>query len=171
MSGTDRGDTPGKRAIRGATAGLIAGIVASFAMEVAQAVLAKLSSSDEGSGEPPATVQAADRVTTAIADRPVPEDSQPFAGEIVHYVVGAGLGIAYGIAAEFDPRVTAGHGTGFALATAVVLDEAVVPAAGLGDAPWNTPASTHLYSLASHLVFGLVAEATRRQVGAAMQPH
>jgi hypothetical protein len=37
-----------------------------------------------------------------------------------------------------------------------------VPAAGLGDAPTETPASTHLYALLSHVVFGGVAEGTRR---------
>ena len=35
-------------------------------------------------------------------------------------------------------------------------------AAGLGDAPWKTAPSTHLYGVASHMVFGTVTEGVRR---------
>lgn len=170
MSDADQTSSTPSRLLRGVTAGLIAGVVASFAMEAAQALAAKLSSSEEGGDDQPATVKAADRVANVVTGSPVPEADQPLAGELVHYVVGAGLGIAYGLAAEFRPRVTAGYGAGFALATAALLDESAVPATGLGAPPWQTPPATHLYSIASHLVFGMVAEATRRQVNASLQP-
>ena len=171
MSDMDRNGTTGMRLARGAAAGLVAGVVASFVMEAAQALIGKLSSSEASSDEEPATVKAANRVSKAVTNHDVSEDDRPFAGEIVHYVVGAGLGIAYGIAAEFRPQVTSGYGAGFAVATAGLLDESAVPAAGLGNVPWDTPLTTHLYSLASHLVFGVAAEVTRRQVSAALQPH
>ena len=168
MSGTEQASTA-TRALRGATAGLVAGVVASFAMEVAQSLLARLQSSD-GDDEEPATAKAADRVAETVTGSPVPEPDQPLAGEIVHYLTGAGLGLAYGLAAEFRPEVTVGYGAGFALTTATLLDEGAVPAAGLGAPPWETPPATHLYSFASHLVFGVVAELTRRQVEASLQP-
>ena len=169
MSDTDPANSTTARLLRGATAGLVAGVVASFAMEAGQALAAKLSPSDGGEEEP-ATAKAADRVAKAVTGAPVPEPDHPLAGQIVHYALGAGLGLAYGIAAEFSPRVTAGYGAGFGLTTAALLDEAAVPAAGLGTPPWSTSPATHAYTIASHLVFGAVAELTRRQVNASLQP-
>ena len=100
----------------------------------------------------------------------VPAQQQPLAGQIVHYVVGAARGAGYGIAAEFRPAVTAGFGAPFGFGLAAVLDEAVVPAVGLGSPPWETPPSTHAYTLASHLLFGTVTEFTRRQLRATLLP-
>jgi uncharacterized membrane protein YagU involved in acid resistance len=37
-----------------------------------------------------------------------------------------------------------------------------VPAVGLSAPPWESSASTHLYSLSAHLVFGLTVELVRR---------
>ncbi len=79
-------------------------------------------------------------------------------------LLGIGLGVLYGVAAEFRPAVTAGYGSAFGLGTATVLDEGVVPAVGLGQAPWQASASSNLYSYVSHLVFGWTAELVRHQV-------
>ncbi|RYY14068.1 MAG: DUF1440 domain-containing protein, partial [Alphaproteobacteria bacterium] len=69
-------------------------------------------------------------------------------GQLVHYGLGTLLGIGYGIAAEFAPRVTTGMGTAFGTGTWAMLDEAAVPAAGLGDPPWKAAPATQAYSLA-----------------------
>lgn len=58
----------------------------------------------------------------------------------------------------------AGLPYGAAVAVAVVMDEALVPAVGLSGPPWASPASTHVYALASQLVFGLTVEVVRRGV-------
>ena len=42
-----------------------------------------------------------------------------------------------------------------------LLDEAAVPAAGLGSAPQDTSLATHAYGAASHLVYGWVLEGVR----------
>ena len=81
----------------------------------------------------------------------------------MHYLFGALLGGAYGLLAEYRPEVTKGFGTLFGAAT-TALDEIGVPAAGLSGPPSEFPAATHAYSLASHVVFGGVTEATRRLV-------
>lgn len=154
--------------LRGAVAGLVAGILASFVMDRFQALVSQAADSDQDAE--PATAKVADSVTRAITGAPVAKPLQPLAGQIVHYALGTGLGIAYGIAAEFRPWVAAGNGTAFGLGTAALLDEVAVPAVGLGPAPWKTEASTHLYTLASHLVFGMVAELTRDQVRATLLP-
>ena len=143
-----------------AAAGLVAGLFASFVMDRFQAGVAALSSSD--SDAEPATEKAADKVSQAVVGHPVPDDRKPLAGQAVHYALGAGLGIVYAVAAEYRPAVTAGYGTAFAVANTALLDEAAVPAAGLGDAPWNTAPTTHLYSAASHIVFGTVTDGVRR---------
>ena len=149
------------RIARGAVAGVIAGAVASFAMDIFQAATSSLLPSD-GSDDEPATQQAADAVAKAATGHEVPDAAKPLAGQSVHYALGIGLGIAYGIAAEIRPSVTAGYGTAFGLSTATLLDEAAVPAVGLGDAPWKAPLSTTLYGYASHLVFGGISEIVRR---------
>lgn len=158
----------GVRLMRGAAAGLVAGFIASFAMDRFQAGVAALSGSgDEGE---PATAQAADGIAKAVTGEEIAEPQKPLAGQLVHYALGAGLGVAYGVAAEYRPAVTSGYGTAFGLGTAAVLDEAAVPAVGLGEAPWKSAPTTHLYTLASHLVFGVAAELTRRQVRTTLLP-
>lgn len=157
------------RIARGAVAGVIAGAVASFAMDRFQAAASSLLPSD-GSNDEPATEKAADAVSAAITGQAVPDAAKPLAGQGVHYVLGIGLGVAYGIAAEFRPSVTASFGAAFGLGTATLLDEAAVPAVGLGDAPWKAPLSTTLYGYASHLVFGRTAEIVRRQVAGTLTP-
>jgi len=157
------------RIARGAVAGVIAGAVASFAMDRFQAAASSLFSSQGGENEP-ATEKAADAVATAVTGQEVPDAAEPLAGQSVHYALGIGLGIAYGIAAEFRPSVTAGFGTAFGLGTATLLDEGAVPAVGLGEAPWKAPLSTTLYAYASHLVFGGTAEFVRRQVAGTLTP-
>lgn len=151
---------------KGALAGLAAGLVASLVMDGFQRALSALSPSDN-EGEP-ATEKAADRVALETTGLPVPQADKPLAGQAVHYALGAALGVGYGVTAEALPVATAGGGTAFGLAAAIVLDEVAVPAMGLGDAPWQTPASTHAYTIASHLVFGAAAEATRRLVRRAL---
>ena len=126
----------------------------------------KLSSS-EGGGEP-ATQQAADRMSEAATGAPVPDDNKPVAGQAVHYITGAGLGLAYGLGVEFQPTIAAVRGAAFGLGTAIILDEAAVPAAGVGEPPWRTSPGTHLYSAVAHLVFGVTAEASRRVVRRAL---
>ena len=146
--------------IRGALAGLAAGLVASFAMSMAQKLFASLGPK-QGSGDP-ATVKAANKLSRAATGRSLEKEQKEGAGGAVHYATGAALGIAYGLAAEYRPEVTAGAGTAFGATTSVVLDEAGVPLAGLGKPPWQAPLASHAFGLASHVIFGLAAEGTRR---------
>ena len=110
-------------------------------------------SEDEDDDEP-ATEKAADAIATTIAGTELAKRDKRACGQAIHYALGIGLGVAYGVAAEFRPAVTVGHGIGFGLVTATLLDEAAVPAVGLGDLPWNAGLSSNLYAYASHLVFG-----------------
>ena len=148
---------------KGTIAGAIGGIVASWAMEQFQAAWLAWSGAKPGTGDP-ATVKAAQRLSKAVTGKAIARSDKDAAGNAVHYATGAALGLAYGIAAEAVPGATAGFGTAFGTAVVVALDEAAVPALGLGPPPTAAPPSAHLFGFASHLVFGIVAEATRRTV-------
>ena len=144
------------RIATGAAVGLIAGLIASFAMDRFQALIRSSKSHGES-----ATEKAADKVSMVVTGSPIADDGKARAGQIVHYALGAAFGVGYGVAAEFAPQVTVGLGTAFAIGTWALLDEAAVPAAGLGDPPSKSPLSTQAFGLVSHLVFGVAAELTR----------
>ena len=154
----------GMKIARGLLAGVVAGAVASFAMDRFQAAVTALSPPSDDDSDP-ATVKAAEDVVGQL-----PEDAKPLAGQAMHYLLGIGLGAAYGIAAEFRPGVTAGYGAGFAIGSATLLDQVAVPAVGLGDPAWRASPGTTLYSYLSHAVFGGVTELVRHQVRATLVP-
>jgi hypothetical protein len=148
--------------LRGALAGIVAGLFASLTMTAFQAGAAKLFPDALDSDDEPATEKAADKVASAATGTPLPEDAKPVGGEIVHYLFGAALGSGYGIAGEYSDAVKAGGGTVFGAGAALLFDDVVVPALDLAPPATEAPPATHAYALASHLVFGLVLEATRR---------
>lgn len=150
-----------RNALKGLAAGVAAGLIASFAMNQFQKVWAK-ALPIPGDGGDPVTVRAANHAKRAVEGHWLDDQDKEPAGEIAHYLLGAGLGAAYGLAAEYQPKVTSGFGTAFGAGTALLLDEAVVPAAGLSRPPSDYPASTHVYSFVSHLLFGSVTEGVRR---------
>ena len=150
--------------IRGALAGLAAGLVASFAMSMAQKLFAAVGPK-QGSDGDPATVRAANKMSRAATGRSIEKERKAEAGQAVHYATGAALGLAYGIAAEYRPEATTGYGAAFGAATSLALDDAGVPLAGLGKPPWQAPLSSHAFGLVSHLIFGLATEGTRRALG------
>lgn len=128
-----------------------------------QKLLSQIEDGSGGGGEP-TTVKAAEAVSEHGLGHRLTDREKPYAGAAVHYGFGAALGAAYGAAAEIEPRVTAGFGLPYGAAVALIFDEALVPALGLSGPPWRSPASTHAYSLASHLAFGAALEAARRAV-------
>jgi hypothetical protein len=90
------------------------------------------------------------------------------AGAVVHYAFGVATGGLYGVIAELKPVTTAGAGLPFGAAVWVIADEIIVPSLGLSKPPTEYPPSTHAYSIASHLVYGLTTEIVRREVRRAL---
>ena len=154
---TDRCPAP----LRGFAAGIVAGLVASLAMDLFQKGWAKAVPMPS-SGDDPATVKAAQKASRAATGEYFAKSDKAAAGQWAHYLFGAGLGGAYGLLAEYRPEVTTGFGTGFGLGSGVLFDEVAVPAAGLTGPPGDYPAVSHAYSAASHVVFGSVNEGVRR---------
>ncbi len=110
-----------------------------------------------------ATVETAKVISKAFGHE-LKESEKQTAGTAVHYAFGAVTGGLYGAIAEVTPQVTAGVGLPFGAVFWLVADEVAVPALGLAKAPTQYPVSTHVYALASHFVYGVTAELSRRAV-------
>lgn len=144
--------------VRGAVIGFAAGLVASFAMAKAQRLVPNPGG---GSGEP-STEEAGDALSRALCGTPLPGPEKADAGELIHYAFGTALGAAYGALRTEWSGIGTGFGTLFGAGVSLVVDEALVPLLGLGPSPTRTSPSTHVYGLASHLVFGAALESTYR---------
>lgn len=161
---------------KGLVAGIAGGLLASFLMEQFQALWSRaaeeLKASDDkqtsSAQNEPATVKVAQAITEGLTHKKISEAKKPIAGEAVHYAMGAASGAIYGLAAELSPLATAGDGLVFGASVWLAADNAIVPALGFANPPLRTPASTHIYALASHLVYGFVTEAVRRAIRSAL---
>jgi putative membrane protein len=168
---TDYGETD---IMKGLLAGVAGGLLASFLMEQFQvawsAASAAISSEKKGGGRKadPTTVKAANLVSEKITGRKIPADYKPIAGEAVHYGMGASAAAVYGVLAEVAPVVTVGDGVGFGTGLWLLADELAVPKAGLSKPPKEVPLTSHVYGLASHLVYGWITETVRRAVRRAL---
>jgi len=168
---TDYGETD---ILKGMISGVAGGLLASFLMGQFQAAWSAasqaLSSTKRRGGRKPdpATVKAANAVAEKVTGRKIPADYKPIAGEAVHCGMGAGSAAVYGALAEVAPLVTIGEGAGFGTGVWLLADELAVPAAGLSKSPKEIRLTTHVYALASHLVYGWITETVRRAVRRAL---
>lgn len=114
------------------------------------------------------TVKTASAISERLFHHKLTKNEKELAGTVVHYSLGTGVGGLYGAAAELAPEVTAGAGLPFGAVFWLVVDEGAVPLLGLSKGPAEYPFPTHVYALASHLVFGLTAEIVRGAVRRAL---
>src|SRR6185369_4814866 len=112
--------------------------------------------------EEPATVKAADAISRELFDHKLTKAERRVAGPVMHYSFAVNTGMMYGALAELTPLTTVGFGLPFGAAVWAIADETVVPLFGLSKPPTEYPLSNHLYSLASHFVYGASTEAARR---------
>jgi hypothetical protein len=194
-SGGRRGSRRGESsALKGLAAGAVGGLAAAFVMNQFQAAWSRVAVGEERShgaqslqqGSPregvgrdlriegadrpedDATERLANTLSAGVLERELTEREKDAAGTAFHYAMGLASGAIYGALAEFAPAAKSGAGMPFGLAVWLVADEGLVPAAGLSKSADEYPLSIHAYSIASHLVFGLTAEAVRRALRAAM---
>lgn len=162
--------------LKGLAAGLLGGLVASWVMSQFQAAVPQkkfrqlLGEPPRADGAPsdPATVRTAEAVTRGVFDHKLTEDEKEVAGPLVHFAFGGTIGALYGVLAEVQPEVKAGFGSLMGTAVWVGADNGMLPLLGLAEWPAHYPASTHLYALSSHLVYGLAAEGVRRLARSAL---
>ncbi len=118
--------------------------------------------------EEPATIKAARAIVEKGLHRKLPDKRKELAGEIVHYAFGTLNGAIYGALAERKPMASSLGGALFGAALFLLADETLVPALGWSRPPNKAPASSHLYGLASHLIYGAAANTVRHAVRAAL---
>jgi uncharacterized membrane protein YagU involved in acid resistance len=82
--------------------------------------------------------------------------------------MGASSAAIYGVLAEVAPIVTVAEGAAFGAGLWLLADEVAVPATGLSKPAREIPVATHLYALASHLVYGWITETVRRALRRAL---
>ena len=168
---------------KGLVAGLAGGLIASWTMNQFQAAWTRISEGSEKShgaqsmqpsdgstgnqtedvnDQDDATVETAKVISKKVFGHELQESEKEPAGAAVHYTFGAVTGGLYGALAEFSPQVTTGAGLPFGAAFWLIADETAVPLLGLSKGPTEYPLSTHVYAFASHLVYGVTAEFSRR---------
>jgi uncharacterized membrane protein YagU involved in acid resistance len=141
--------------------------MASWVMDRFQAAAGKLSHDKPDKGEP-ATVKAASAVSESTAHHKLTPNEKKIAGPLVHYLMGGVSGGIYGAAAAAVPASAVGFGTLFGAAVWLFADEIMVPVLGLSKKPNQVPFAKHAMALASHLVYGLATDGTRRAITAAL---
>jgi hypothetical protein len=124
-------------------------------------------SQEETRQDEPATVAAAQAVSSGVFQHRLTEPERKVAGPLIHYGYGTLMGAVYGVLAEAFPRTRTGGGTGYGAALWLLGDELAVPVLGLAPAATQVTASTHATALGAHLVYGLTTEAVRRGINAA----
>jgi hypothetical protein len=176
-------------------AGAAGGLVASWAMNQFQALLSRMTHGVERPhgaqslqqglprhgvarklqerGRDREADNAAVRTAVVVSERLfglelVERERKEIAGAVVHYAFGVATGGVYGALAEMKPPVATGAGLPFGAAVWLIADEIIVPALGLSKPPTKYKLSTHAYSIASHLVYGLTTEIVRREVRRAL---
>ena len=111
---------------------------------------------------PPAVL--VDRATVALGRRvTVPQRLR--AQQVIHYGMGAGLGVAYIAAATRWPAATRARGALAGLAIYTGAHGTLLPALGIQRPPWRLSPAAVAWESTSHLVFGVALEATRSALG------
>lgn len=114
----------------------------------------------------PATEKAASKIAV-LAGQELSPDDKHLAGTLVHYGFGTLMGGVYGLGMSISgnglrrrsPLIPGAlFGTGLFLAA----DEIALPALQLAEKPSKSGLGTHVYGLASHLVYGFTLSGLRR---------
>ena len=143
--------------------GLIAGLAAGIAATAAKTLAEKLYPPRiQGEPEPPAVL------AEKIAGHPMDGASKEIATETIHWAFGAAAGAAYGALAEFYPAATAREGANFGMTLMALTHEGALPALGLSAEPAEQSNREKASEMATHVVFGLVAEMVRKVVRKAL---
>ena len=183
-SHSDEAEGPLERELgKAVLAGLAGGLIGSLAMNQFQNAWSKTSKafkkdsaqrSQEKSQQQneqqseDATMKAAGKIA-GVAGRQLSHEQKARLGPVLHYSFGTLQGGIYGAVTElagtrggFVPGIT------FGAALFGLADELAVPALGLSGKPAESPLSSHLYALASHLVYGISTDAVQRGLRALM---
>ena len=151
----------------GIAIGAIAGLAGTIVMTQFQNAVSSLAkpennNEDEKDSGDNATIKTAQTVTQLVTGHNIPQEEKALAGQIVHYSFGTAMGAVYGAVSEIEPSSSAGMGLPFGTALWLAADELALPSLGLSGPPSEFPVTSHIYGLASHLVYGASTELFRR---------
>jgi putative membrane protein len=168
---------------KGALAGLLGGLAASFLMNQFMTGVALVTDGRKRrSADPQRTKQlmtarrkrfqemadptgeVSDSIARRVLDRKLTDRERDIAAPVVHYAFGALVGALYGALTEAVPVTRIGKGIPYGVAIWAAGDEVAVPALGLARTPWEQPLEAHAAMFASHVVYGLTLEAVRSRV-------
>src|SRR3954465_9420788 len=111
---------------------------------------------------PPAVL--ANRTAVALGHGALTTRQRLRVQEAIHYGFGAGLGVAYSVAAKRWRVVSRGRGALAGLAIYAGSHASALPALGIQRPPWRLAPAAVVWESASHAVFGAALEALRRTV-------
>lgn len=165
--------------VRGALAGMVGGLVASWVMnryvagpgqKLVQAAPVEEQANTEGTDrrnglDEDATMKAADAVVaTVTGGQHLSHEERRKGGPIVHYTFGAIMGGLYGGLSEYSSAVRTGFGTGFGGALFAGADLFAVPALKLSATEKQQELSDLALPFTAHLVYGTTTDFVRRLV-------
>jgi hypothetical protein len=146
--------------VRSGSAGLAAGLLATYVMDGAAEALYGLTSDEDKAKERAAQSEsalslAAERILVAIGRDAPDEALVGQVGNALHWAFGTSSGALYGL---LDATIPKFHRTlGAPLIVALIaFDEFGLAALGLAQTPERYPAATHVRSIFGHLVYGAV---------------
>ena len=168
---------------KGVVAGVIGGLVGTFAMSEfqgwwsravrgvqPQSAAGKHDARDWQEIEEGANANeiAAQTVARAAIGRPLDREELSVAASAVHYTFGAMVGGFYGALAENAPAARALSGAAYGTTVWAAADEIAMPVLGLSERTDEQPLERHFHSFAAHIVFGVATELVRRGVRAVL---
>lgn len=145
--------------LRGVCAGAFGGLVGAGTK-----LLGELVFPPRVPGEPVPPAVMASRLVEFFSGSPLLPSRELLATQLFHWTFSLVVGGMYGGLAERMPRITLGRGVAFGLLLCLATHETLLPAAGFS-LPWRQiPLREHLSELATHALFGVSVELTRRLV-------
>jgi uncharacterized membrane protein YagU involved in acid resistance len=112
--------------------------------------------------EEDSTVKTASAVSEAIFQHELTPRQKKVAGPLVHYGFGTSVATFYAVAAETQPSLRTGWGTGFGTAVWLGAHVIAVPLLGLSKPVTRSTPRREGVELGAHLVYGAVIESVRR---------
>jgi putative membrane protein len=162
---------PGKGVIGGLVASWVKALTEPRLQALAEAILPPSPSQKQDVGAdprghpenmPPAVLVG--RATVALG-RPLTVSQRLRAQDVIHYGVGAGLGVAYSATASHWPAVSRARGALAGIAIYAGTHGSLLPALGIQRPPWQLSPAAVAWESTSHVVFGVALEAARSALG------
>ena len=176
--------------LKGLTAGIVGGLVASVVMNQFQKLFSEYITGEQrshgaqslqkgapehGAGEmleknhaeseeDDAAERLAQTISVGVFEYKLTEREREISGTALHYAYGISMGAVYGAAAEISNKATYGAGMPYGFLIWLGADEGVVPLLGLSKHSGEYPLSVHAGAFSAHLVYGLTTEIVRRAV-------